>query len=168
MKPEDEARARQLFFDFDGSEFYMSRDGVEDEYRALKVPKDLRRKWMRDLTAKHLAALDQPGNWKTIDFLSHHWDYSHVRELLRARPVGVWWERVAYLENLLDYVRKARWRLRASGADRAAAARIALSHGPQLLIEAAQQDDEDSLGVSTEDRRARVEDLLSEARRHAT
>ncbi len=165
VKPEDEARARELFFAYDGSEFFMSRDGADAEYTALKVPKTLERVWMRELTDKLLAALDQPGNWKTIYLLSHHWDFSHVREVLKARPKGVWWERVAYLENLLDYVRTARWLLRASGRQRAAAARIAIEHGEQLLAEAPDHDDMDFLGSSREDRLARVEGLLRRARR---
>jgi hypothetical protein len=146
MQPDDEARARQLFFEYDGSEFYMSRDGADDEY---------------------LAALDRPGNWKIVDFLAHHWDYSHVKELLSTVPRGAWWERVAYLEGLMDYVRKARWLLRASGSDRAAAARIAIKYGEPILIEAADQEDTDLPTDTTEERRRRVEDLLREARRHA-
>jgi hypothetical protein len=166
VRPEDEARAKQLFFEYDGSEFYMDRDGFGDEYTALNVPKTVRREWMRELTAKHLAGLDEPGNWRTINFLSHHCDYSHVAEVLRAEPKGVWWERVAYLEGLLDYVRKARWRLRASGKDRAATADIALKYGELLLAEADEQEDRDVPGGSAEDRRRRVSDLLREARRH--
>lgn len=114
----------------------MSRDGVDEEFEALSVPRDKRRDWMRELTTKHLAALEQAGNWKTLSFLSHHSDYSHVREVLAARPLGVWWEQVAFLEELLKYVRVARWLLRASGSDLARAAEMTLEFGRPLLATA--------------------------------
>jgi hypothetical protein len=155
MTPEHEARARELFFAFDGSEFYMSRDGADVEFTALKVPKAKRREWMRELTAKYLARLDQPGNWKTLQVLSHHWDYAHVREALSAPPLGVWWQQVAFLEELLDYVGKARFRLRATQGDYAAAAATVLRYGQPLAAK-----------VTDPDRRRRIAALIAKARQH--
>jgi len=111
-------RARSLFFAYDGSTFYMSRDGVEEEYRALAVSKESERAWLAELTEQKLAALDQPGNWWTISFLLHHGDFEHSELVLAAAPNGVLWQQCAFLEFLLDYVEKARSR-RAISAGRA-------------------------------------------------
>lgn len=168
MTPEDAVRAKELFFTFDGSEFYMSRDGVDTEFEALNVPRDLRRAWMRELTSEHVAALGQPGNWKTLRFLSHHHDYSHVPDALAARPLGVWWEQVAFLEHLLGYVRVARWLLRASGSDLVRAAEMTLDFGPSLLATAPPFVGDGPLQHLPEsDQRDRVETLLRSARRRA-
>lgn len=39
----DFAKAREIFFNYDGSRFYMSRDGVEAEYESFSVPKEVER-----------------------------------------------------------------------------------------------------------------------------
>ena len=152
MTPEQEARAHELYIEFDGSEFYMSRDGVDVEFETLRVPRAKRREWMKELTAAYLQRLSEPGNWKSLSFFSHHWDYSHVRAALDAEPRGVWWEKVAYLEQLLDYVGKARFRFRALNGHYAEAAAVALRYGELL---------QKSKNV---DNARRIDALLAEAR----
>jgi hypothetical protein len=96
--------ARDLFFKYDGSRFYMSRDGADREYESYGVSRDLERQWMRELTARHLAALNKPGNWWTLNFLVHHRDTSHLEVIIGSPPLGEVWQRTAYLELMLDYI----------------------------------------------------------------
>jgi hypothetical protein len=99
-------RARELFFQYDGSGFYMSRDGVSGEYREYRVPPELERRWRQDLTAEKIAKLDQPGNWSTLNYLCHHNDTRFLHEVVRAEPLGELWKRVSYLELLLEYIER--------------------------------------------------------------
>lgn len=99
-------RARELFLQYDGSDFYMSRDGVESEYRGYAVPPGLELQWRKKLTAEKIAKLGQPGNWWTLNYLCHHNDTRFLHEVLRAEPLGELWERVAYLELLLEYTQR--------------------------------------------------------------
>jgi hypothetical protein len=131
-----EARGRELFFLYEGSAFYMDREGDGDEFKALKVPRSVERAWMQELIAKYISALDRPGNYWSLSMLDHHWKYGYVRDALAARPLGLWWQKVAFLEQQFDYVRHARRFLRASGRDVANAARIVLAEGPRLRAEA--------------------------------
>jgi hypothetical protein len=100
----DLTRARKLFFDYDGSGFYMSRDGVDVEYERYGVPPDVERAWLEELAATKLELLARPGNWHVVHFLLHHGDTRHLTRLVEAKPLGVVWERCAYLETLLKYV----------------------------------------------------------------
>ncbi|GAB4977530.1 hypothetical protein MAHJHV57_47390 [Mycobacterium avium subsp. hominissuis] len=53
----DFAKAREIFFNYDGSRFYMSRDGVEAEYERFSVPKEVENKWLEELTTHKLSML---------------------------------------------------------------------------------------------------------------
>jgi hypothetical protein len=44
VTPAAEAGARDLFFAYEGSTFYMSRDGSDREFAAMQVPQDLQRR----------------------------------------------------------------------------------------------------------------------------
>src|SRR5260370_21335947 len=80
--------ARDLFFKYDGSTFYMSRDGADREYRSYAVPGDLERQWLRELTARHLDALVKPGNWSTLHFLLHHPDTHYLEHVIATPPLA--------------------------------------------------------------------------------
>jgi hypothetical protein len=99
-------RARELFFQYDGSGFYMSRDDVEWEYRGYGVPPELEAQWRHELTAEKIAKLDQPGNWWTLNYLCHHNDTRFLHQVVRAEPLGKLWERVSYLELMLEYAER--------------------------------------------------------------
>jgi hypothetical protein len=99
-------RARELFFQYDGSRFYMSRDGVESEYLDYAVPRELELQWRQQLTAEKIAKLDQPGNWWTLNYLCHHNDTRFLHEVVRAEPLGELWKRVSYVELLLEYTER--------------------------------------------------------------
>jgi hypothetical protein len=96
--------AKDMFFRHDGSRFYMSRNDVESAYLAYGVPEELERKWLGELTEQKLELLQSPGNWWSIDFLLHHRDGRFLRDALSARPLGVLWERIAFVEDQLKYV----------------------------------------------------------------
>jgi hypothetical protein len=96
--------AREMFFRHDGSRFYMSRNDVDSAYLAYGVPKELERKWLGELTEQKLGLLQSPGNWWSIAFLLHHQDGRFLRDVLSARPLGVLWERIAFVEHQLKYV----------------------------------------------------------------
>ena len=74
--------AKDLFFRYDGSWFYMSRDGVDREYAAYNIPRSTEKLWLKELTTKKLAALGDSGNWRVIHFLIHHADFAHLPEIL--------------------------------------------------------------------------------------
>jgi hypothetical protein len=98
-------RARKIFFDYEGSRFYMSWDGVDVEYERYSVPQQLERKWLEELTASRLDMLDRSGNWRVVHFLWHHGDSRHLARLIQAKPLCAFWERCAYLEELVVYIR---------------------------------------------------------------
>ena len=102
--------AKDLFFRYDGSWFYMSRDGVDREYAAYNIPRSTEKLWLKELTTKKLAALGDSGNWRVIHFLIHHADFAHLPEILAVSPVGKLWERCAFLEKLLKYLAECRER----------------------------------------------------------
>ena len=145
--------ARDLFFKYDGSTFYMSRDGADREYRSYAVPGDLEREWLRELTARHLDALVKPGNWWTLNFLVHHRDTNYLERVIAAPPLGELWQRTAYLELLLEYISACQ----SAGASRA---RIASA------LNVVQKHAEDLIRRSrSETSRARVAKVLVEAER---
>jgi hypothetical protein len=104
VDPKDLSAARDLFFKHDGSRFYMSRNDMEAVYAAYGVPEELEREWLSELTKQKLASLQSPGNWWTIHFLLDHRDCRHAGDVLRAKPLGVLWQRIAFAEGQLSYV----------------------------------------------------------------
>lgn len=107
MKKEDKHKARELFRQYNGSRFYMSRDGVESTYLSFHVPKDTEAEWLAKLTAERLQQLNTPGNWGVVTFLLQHSDFRHVTSVLAAQPRGKLWERCAFLEDLMLYLGRA-------------------------------------------------------------
>jgi hypothetical protein len=98
-------RARELFWMYDGSSFYMSRDGVDAEYWSYSVPKRLEKQWFEELTTSKLEKLESPDNWRVVFFLIRRSDTRHLPRLLQAKPVGAFPQRCVYLEELLRYVK---------------------------------------------------------------
>ena len=101
---EDLERARRLFIRFDGSRFYMSRDGVIEEYERYGVPPELEGSWLQELTDVHLAEIGSANGWRTVDFLLQHVMLDRLEQLLSPPPSGVLWQRCAYEEELLRYL----------------------------------------------------------------
>jgi len=66
----------------------MSRDGVDREYRQFRVPAEVESGWLRELTEHYVAALDEPGNWKSVYFFNHHGDLRHFDQVVAATPRG--------------------------------------------------------------------------------
>ncbi|ORV97213.1 MULTISPECIES: hypothetical protein [Mycobacterium] len=131
----DFAKAREIFFNYDGSRFYMSRDGVEAEYESFSVPKEVENKWLEELTTHKLSMLGESGNWWVVYFLCNKRDCRHLSHLLSAEPLGAFWQRCAYLEVLLDYVGVCSQGYCAS--DIQAAAQYVLDHAQGLSPEEA-------------------------------
>lgn len=86
----------------------MARDDVEWEYAAYAVPPELEKSWLRELTARRLAQLDNPGNWWILDFLCNHNLTGYLREVIHAAPLGTVSQRCSYLELLLTYADRCR------------------------------------------------------------
>lgn len=144
--------ARKLFFDYDGSRFYMSRDGVESSYEEACVPREVEATWLEELTRDKLGLLAREGNWAVLHFLNHHSDFRHLAEILSARPLGMMWQKCAFLEKLLAYARS----VGRVGGDRplvAQAARKAVVEAERLLKRA-----------RSAESIARVRGVLAEAR----
>jgi len=104
LDPKDFSAARELFFDHDGSRFNMSRNDLEATYAAYNVPEQLEHQWLSDLTRQKLQLLQSPGNWWSIHFLLSHRDCRHLGDVLEAKPIGVLWQRIAFVEEQLSYV----------------------------------------------------------------
>ncbi len=102
--PKDFSAPKDLFFKHDGSRFYMSRNDIEAVYAAYGVPEELEREWLMELTQQKLASLQSPGNWWTIHFLLDHRDCRYVGDVLQTRPLGLLWQRIAFVEEQLEYV----------------------------------------------------------------
>jgi len=114
---EEFSAAKELFVSYDGSRFYMSRNNVEVAYQAYNVPQELERAWLAELTEQKVAALQSPGNWRSITFLQSHQDCRHIADVLRARPLGLLWQRIAFVEEQLAYVLMCRGRTDPRTAD---------------------------------------------------
>lgn len=104
MDPEREEAARALFFAYEGSAFYMSRDGRESEFESLRVPAETKRRWLDELTSERLAAIGEPGGWRSVNSLVHHELLGHLPVVLETVPAGKPWERTAFLELAAQYV----------------------------------------------------------------
>ena len=100
--------ARDLFFRYDGSRFYMSRDGMEADYQEAGVPPQVETTWLKELKRDKLRLLARKGNWRVLDFFLHHADFGHLADFIRAEPRGVLWERCSFLEKLLTYAGEAK------------------------------------------------------------
>jgi len=99
--------ARRLYFEHDGSKFYMWKNGTDDEYERYHVPSTLEAAWLEELTQSKLEELDKPGNWWVVSFLVHHGDLRHLDRVIRTKPQGVMWEKCAFLELLLQLLERA-------------------------------------------------------------
>ena len=107
MDEKEEARAKELFFRYEGSQFYMSREGADAEYSRFQVPAEIEAAWLEEMTLSRLRGLDAPGNWKVVHFLSSHQDFRHLDAVLGATPMGEMWERCAYVEQLISWMKEA-------------------------------------------------------------
>ena len=145
------ATAKKLYFSHDGSLFYMSRDGTDRAYLRAKVGRTTEAKWLRELTARKLRALRQAGNWRTIHFLNHYSDYRRLSKVFDVKPLGVFWERCVFLEELLEYAMNCDRRASPAMIERA------ISH---VMLEAAGL----LRRARSEKSRLRVEKLLDKAR----
>ncbi|MEO5911748.1 MAG: hypothetical protein ABIP95_12735 [Pelobium sp.] len=103
IKMTDLQKAKKLFFNYDGSTFYMSRNGVEGEYQSYHIPDLLQNEWLNELRAEKLTVLNEPGNWKVVYFLNTHRQEGYLDQLISVKPLGKFWEKCAYLETLLNY-----------------------------------------------------------------
>lgn len=102
------SNAKELFFRYDGSLFYMYRDGVEKDFLNLQIPESLLAEWLEELTNSKLKQLNSPGNWSVIDFLIHHGDHRFFDQITKAKPLGKFWEKCAFLEDQVEYVKACR------------------------------------------------------------
>ena len=107
-RPTDLEAAREMFFAHDGSRFYMSRNDLEQRYLDYRVPRPVEAEWLAELTEEKLAALHERGNWRSVNFVLSHSDTRHLDLIAGSQPQGVFWEKCAFLELLLKYVRACR------------------------------------------------------------
>jgi ribosomal protein L40E len=103
--PKAFAEARDLFFKYDGSRFYMSRNDVEFDYLRFKVPKDLEEQWLAELAERKLALLDKPPNGGVLHYFWHHGDVRHLHRFIQTQPLGEFRSRCAYVQDLLNYIK---------------------------------------------------------------
>ena len=72
---------------------------------AIQSPNSLRRNGSKELTTSKLDMLETSGNWRVVHFLWHHGDSRHLSRLIQTKPLGAFWERCTYLEDLLKYIK---------------------------------------------------------------
>lgn len=94
--------AGELFFRYDGSRFCMSRDDLEEEYLAHRVPDSLEVEWMRELTGQHARSLSGSYDWRALNCFPSHGDTSHVQLAVSASPAG------KLLDQIIDFEMLAR------------------------------------------------------------
>ena len=131
--------AKELFFQYDGSRFYMSRDGVEADYLKAGVAPEAEAAWLRELTLDKLRLLSREGNYKVLQFLNHHADVGHLAEVVQADPKGALWQRCTFLEQFLAYSAK----VKSNGGDPSLVARAvgkAIVEAERLLKRARSDD----------------------------
>tara|TARA_R110002124_G_scaffold115056_1_gene270734 strand:+ start:128 stop:499 length:372 start_codon:yes stop_codon:yes gene_type:complete len=78
----------------------MDRDGIYPTYEKFKISKEQEKKWLKEMTKSKLEELDKKGNWNTIFFLNHHSDFEHLNQILDSEPLGEYWEKCSFLEEL--------------------------------------------------------------------
>lgn len=144
MHPMD--RARELFFKYEGSRFYMSRDDVEHEYRSYAVPKQLEKQWLEELTATKLNMLEEGNNWSVVYFLLHHRDTRHLPRIMQATPRGSYGQRCAYLQDVLNYVKMCARAQDIGKTQMRQAAQYVLEQARVIEIDARQGDSRDRVG----------------------
>ena len=105
MEVLDEIAAKKLFLDYEGSSFFMDRDGMRPLYLTAKIDASTEAIWLEELKLTWLASLTSPGNWRAVMLLTHHGDFSHLEELIAVEPLGVFWQKCAFLENLLHLIK---------------------------------------------------------------
>lgn len=97
-------RAREIFHHYEGSRFHMDRDGASEEYLKLSVPREVEQGWMAEITRSHLEKLASAEGWNAVYFLRHHQEFGYLEEIVAAPSSGVFWQRCAYEELLLEYL----------------------------------------------------------------
>ena len=97
------SEAREIFFDHDGSEYYMLTNDILDKYRSFRVPLNKERQWLKELTDYKLLQLTQSGNGHVIQFLEHHGMFQYSELILKNVPLGTLVEKAIFLENLFNY-----------------------------------------------------------------
>jgi hypothetical protein len=145
VTPTEEADARALFFAYEGSTFYMSRDGRDREFAAMQVPQALQQRWLNEMKAERLAALGDPGGWRSVSFLLHHSVSGHLQTVLGHVPLGKPWERTAYLELAVKYVEQCASKAEVGAADRRRALRAIQACAGELQREYRMRGQQDRL-----------------------
>ena len=87
----------------------MQKEGIYLDYKKFKVSKEQERKWMRDMVNTKLDELSDKGNWEAISFLNHHGMFKYLDKILESKPLGEYWEKCAFLEELYQMIRHARF-----------------------------------------------------------
>ena len=98
------SEAKAIFFQYDGSHFYMSRDGVDSQYAEINIPKETESLWLEELTSMKVESLKSSGNWSAIHFFINHDDHRHIENIMAVQPKGKLWEKCAFLEEYLKYI----------------------------------------------------------------
>jgi hypothetical protein len=98
------SEAKKIFFQYDGSLFYMSRDGADSQYAEMNIPKETETLWLEELTSEKVESLKSSGNWHAIHFFINHDDHRHVENIMAVTPKGELWEKCAFLEEFLKYL----------------------------------------------------------------
>src|SRR5690349_2275361 len=97
--------AKTMYFDYEGSPFFMDRNGELEKFERYQVPASLLRAWDAELKQRALAGLTSYRvNWGVIHFLRHHGHAGHLHDLVGTPPRGDLRDRCIYLEELLRYV----------------------------------------------------------------
>lgn len=102
----DMREARRIFFDYDGYYFHMDRELPRHQMESIRanVTPEIRAAWMEELTERALRTLTEEGNSRSIYVFNYHSLYGHLESIMKSELHGSWWQRCAFLEDLLRYV----------------------------------------------------------------
>jgi hypothetical protein len=98
--------AKRLFFDYDGSTFYMSRNDVETVYKAYHVPIEIENEWKRELTALRLSQYRETGKFAYLGYLLENNHAELLAAILERKPNGTYINKLVVLEMISSYVLK--------------------------------------------------------------
>lgn len=99
-------RAHELFMQYDGSRFYMSRDSKIEEFDASQIPEEIIEAWKNELITTRINDPALYATHKTAALLNHHRIPGYTAQLIKNIPSGDNKSIALYLTELMEYASK--------------------------------------------------------------
>lgn len=112
MNNNDLKRAKQIFFECDGSLFYMSRNSLEDEYNNYGIDDKIEKQWENELIKLRLSEYKKTCEFIKLHTLIEYSKYELLEEILNVKIRGPYINQLVVLEYLIDFLKKKKWKFR--------------------------------------------------------